>query len=219
MAHAKVTSIDAVDEMAVALRRFGEEAANALADLDLELKRALDWLQHDRKDYWDAEVRRNYDRVAEARNNLQRRMICRPTDDRPAATEEKKTLELAKRRLDVSQQKVQAVRHWSMAVQHELQEYVGAINLFTTWLQGDLPKALASLKRMSLALEAYVNLPTGAEVEPEKLPATPACEEASDGASSSDEGREKADNRAEPSDASSELDGCPEEESPPQQEP
>ncbi|MEN6494545.1 MAG: hypothetical protein ABFD16_09670 [Thermoguttaceae bacterium] len=215
MAHAKVTSIDAVDEMAVALRRFGEEAANALADLDLELKRALDWLQHDRKDYWDAEVRRNYDRVAEARNNLQRRMICRPTDDRPAATEEKKALELAKRRLDVSQQKVQAVRHWSMAVQHELQEYVGAINLFTTWLQGDLPKALASLKRMSLALEAYVNLPAGAE--PEELSAAPTREEASDGPRAPDKDREEADNRVEPSEASSFE--APEEESSPQQEP
>ncbi len=159
MGEACVRSVAAVDELSVALRLFAEESANALADLDQEVKRALEWIHHDRKDYWAREVRQGFDRVAEARANLERRMISRLGDDRPAATEEKKALAIAKQRLEMAQEKVQAVKRWSHVIEHELQEYVGILNQFTTWLQSDHPKAQARLKRMSQALDAYVNLP------------------------------------------------------------
>lgn len=159
MGEARVRSVAAVDELSVALRLFAEESANALADLDQEVKRALEWIHHDRKDYWAREVRQGFDRVAEARANLERRMIARLGDDRPAAMEEKKALAIAKQRLEVAQDKVQAVKRWSHAIEHELQEYVGILNQFATWLQSDHPKAQARLKRMSQALDAYVNLP------------------------------------------------------------
>jgi len=153
---ARLISIDAVDDLAAALKKFGEEAAAALADLDLEVKRGVDWVQHDRKDHWAQEVRLGFDRVAEARANLDRRLIYRVSEERPSALEEKKALDLAKRRLGVAQQKVEAVRHWSYLVQRETNEYVAVIGQLAGWLQNDLPKALAALKRMSMALEAYV---------------------------------------------------------------
>lgn len=176
MGEARIRSIAAVDDLSVALRLFAEESANALADLDQEVKRALEWIHHDRKDYWVNEVRQGYDRVAEARANLERRMIARIGDDRPAAMEEKKALDLAKRRLEVAQDKVQAVKRWSHTIEHELQEYVGIINQFATWLQSDHPKAQAVLKRMSQALDAYVNLPMAPEDDTEMKPAAQGAE-------------------------------------------
>lgn len=176
MGQARLRSIEAVDEMAAALRRFGEESANALAGLDQELKRALEWIYHDRKDYWGHEVRQGFERVAEARADLERRMISRISDERPAATEEKKALEMAKRRLRIAEDKVQAVKRWSHVIEHELQEYVGIINQFSSWLQSDQPKALTLLKRMSQALEAYVNLPSSADDEAGPKQAAPTRE-------------------------------------------
>lgn len=162
---AKLISIDAVDDLRAALHKFAEEAASALADLDLDVKRAVDWILHDRKDYWANEVRQGWDRVADARANLERRMIYRVSEQRPSAIEEKKALDHAKRRLETAQQKVQAVRHWSYVVQREMNEYVAVIGQMSAWLQNDLPRAQAALKRMSRALEAYVGSPASPEAQ------------------------------------------------------
>jgi hypothetical protein len=160
---ARLISVDAVADLSAALHKFGEEAGVALSDLDMDLKRAVEWIRHDRKEYWGQEVRQGYDRVAEARANLERRMIFRVGQERPSAVEEKKALELSKRRLETAQQKTQAVRRWSYAVEREMNEYVAVIGQLTAWLQNDLPRALASLKRMRTALDAYVGTPNSPE--------------------------------------------------------
>ena len=51
-AAAKVTSIDAVERMAAALQAFRDEAGSGLDDLQMEIQRGLQWIHHDRKEYW-----------------------------------------------------------------------------------------------------------------------------------------------------------------------
>lgn len=161
---AKVTSIDAVEAMTVALERFGEDAAAAMSDLEIELRRALEWIEHDRKIYWAQEVRNGWDRVAAARQELERRRVLhKVADHEPGCREEKKALAEAKRRLQVAQEKVEAVRRWSHAVEKEVNEYRGSVNQLAGWLQADLPRAVAALQRMTGALDAYVRLASTAE--------------------------------------------------------
>ena len=161
---AKLTSIDAVERFATALRCFGEEASAALDTLELEARRAVEWIGHDRKDYWAQQVRRGWDHVAEARAELERCMTFhRVADHRPSCRDEKLALEKAKRRLRTAEEKVQAVRHWSHVVGHEVTEYRGSVNQLAGWLQGDLPRALAALQRMTTALESYVALESTAD--------------------------------------------------------
>ena len=161
---AKVTSIDAVETMTAALQRFAEDASAALADLEMELRRALEWIQHDRKIYWDREVRNGWDRVAQARQELERhRVFHKVADHEPGCREEKKALAEAKRRLHVAQEKVEAVRRWSHAVEKEVNEYRGSVNQLAGWLQADFPRAVASLHRMTGALDSYVKLQSTAE--------------------------------------------------------
>jgi len=180
---AKVTSIDAVDAMTVAMERFAEDADAALSDLELELRRALDWIQHDRKTYWAQEVRNGWDRVARARQELERhRVLHKVADHEPGCREEKKALAEAKRRLHVAQEKVEAVRRWTHAVAKEVNEYRGSVNQLASWLQADLPRAVASLHRMSGALDSYVRLQSTAETLTPELP----------GAASRDQGLETA---------------------------
>ena len=161
---AKVTSIDAVDAMTAAMVRFAEDAAAALSDLELELRRALEWIQHDRKMYWAQEVRNGWDRVAQARQELERhRVLHKVADHEPGCREEKKALAEAKRRLHVAQEKVEAVRRWSHAVEKEVNEYRGSVHQLASWLQADFPRAVASLHRMTGALDSYVKLQSTAE--------------------------------------------------------
>ncbi len=98
------------------------------------------------------------DEVSAARANLARARAVKVADHQPACREERKALDKAKRRLQTAQEKVEVVRRWSNTVVHELHEYKGGITQFTSWLQGDLPRAVAALSRMSDSLESYVSV-------------------------------------------------------------
>ena len=53
MGQARLTRIDAVAEMAAAVDAFRSEATAALENLDMEIRRALEWIHHDRHDHWN----------------------------------------------------------------------------------------------------------------------------------------------------------------------
>ena len=154
---ARVISIDVLERMVAALRVFEEEAAKALTDLDMEVRRAEQWVGEEQRDYWRNQVRRGEDQVAEARIALERaRMFTTLPGERRSCVDEKKALDRAKRRLELSHEKVEAVRRWTHLLDRELLEYRGFIAQLASWLQVDLPRAVAVLKRMERALEQYV---------------------------------------------------------------
>ena len=114
---AKVTSIDAVQRFAGMLRLFQEEASAALENLGVEVQRATDWVQNDRKNYWSTQARRAYETFGAAKADLQRKQVYhRIGDHQPSCIEEKRALERAKRRERVAREKIETVRHWTQAV-------------------------------------------------------------------------------------------------------
>ncbi len=156
-AAAKVISIDAVERMGTALRAFRAEAGSGLDDLQLEIQRGLQWIHHDRKEYWSAEVRRGEERVTQCRLQLQQAMTYRRVaDHQPTCIDEKRALAAAKRRLQTAHEKLEAVRHWSRVIDRAVDEYRAGRAPLAAFLDGDLPKSLAVLGRMSESLHAYV---------------------------------------------------------------
>lgn len=167
---AKVTSIDVVEQFAAALNCFGEDSKTALDGVDMEVRRALNWIQREQKDYWTQRVRRGWDEVNIARKELERKMMFYPGDDRPSCHDERLALEAAKRRLRLAQEKIEAVKRWSHRADREVNEYIGAIQQLRRWMEFDLPQGLADLGRMARALEDYVALESSAEtVFPDEL--------------------------------------------------
>ena len=169
---ARVTSIGVLQTTAAALQRFRGEAASVLEDLEIEVRRASEWIHHDRKDYWTHELRRSQDAVSEARNQLQQARISRRTEGHePACIDEQRALDRAKRRLEIAEQKVRAVKQWTMAIDRAMDEFQANRTRFATWLDTDLLKAVAALDRMSQSLESYVSLATPEDRdEPPSLP-------------------------------------------------
>ena len=78
---ARVTSIDALQTVDGALQRFRAEAAAALDELDINVRRAQEWIQHDRKDYWAHEMRRSEEAVTQARLALRQAKLSRRIAD------------------------------------------------------------------------------------------------------------------------------------------
>jgi hypothetical protein len=160
---ARVTSIDAVDDFAAALRSFQHEASGALEGVQLRIHRAVAWIEHDQKLYWKHELRRSDDRLQEAKLNLERCLTFKKIGEhRPSCIEEKRAVERAKRRQQLCRQKLDAVRKWSLDIVRAVFEYRAGVSELDQWLETDADRALGLLDRISRTLEQYV----GAESSP-----------------------------------------------------
>ena len=153
---AEVRSIDTLSFVKAALATFGYECGQALSEVELEGRRGVEWITVDQAGYWKAEVRRRGEKVNEAMKDLEKCRTFKSTGDGPpACTEEKKNLEKARRRLQVAEEKAEAVRHWTPIVQQQFRETGVRLVHFREVLDVDVPKAMALVERMLKALEAY----------------------------------------------------------------
>lgn len=152
---AHITSTAAVAALRTALLQFVAEAQHALTALQLEARRPVEWLDHDRTLYWPREMRKASDRVAEARLELQRCEMTISGEDRRACVQEKKQLQKAKARLELTEERIRAVRRWKFEMKKAVEEFETQLARVQRYLENDIPLAAAELQRMILALEAY----------------------------------------------------------------
>lgn len=152
---AHITSTEAVAALRTALLQFVAEAQHALTALQLEARRPVEWLDHDRTLYWPREMRKASDRVAEARLELQRCEMTISGEDRRACVQEKKQLQKAKARLEMTEERIRTVRRWKFEMKKAVEDFETQLARVQRYLENDIPIAAAELQRMILALEAY----------------------------------------------------------------
>lgn len=163
---ARVTSIDALPLLAAALQKFRSEGANAVDDVANEVRRALEWVRHDQKDYWTTELRRAEDALSQARVQLQQAMAVRRLADRaPSCDDDKRLVERAKRRVEIARRKLDAVRHWSIALEQAADDFRRSHMQFASWIDLDVSRAAAVLNKMSESLVTYVSMKSPEEEE------------------------------------------------------
>ncbi len=166
---ARVTSIDALPLLAAALQKFRSEGAGAADDVGSEVRRALEWIHHDRKDYWTTELRRGEDALTQARVQLQQAMAVRKVGDRsPSCVDEKRAVERAKRRVETARRKLDAVRRWTFALERAADDFRRSQMQFTSWIDIDVSRAVATLNKMSESLVAYISMKGSDEERPEE---------------------------------------------------
>lgn len=153
---ANVTSIEVVRDLKAALLKFAEQVRAALVALDLESRRPVEWIDHDRARYWPAEVRKASDSLSEARIALERCELSTSGDERRYCYDERKAVERFKRRLHLAEEKVQAVRRWSVKIRKEVEDFKVQLAKLSHYLDADFVQAVAAAERMAGALEKYV---------------------------------------------------------------
>ena len=159
MSAAQVHSLEKLIDFQAALATYAHHAKEALTSVEMEIRRAQDWLE-ERLESWHAEVRRLEEEVFKAKQELARRRLIR-VGDRPAdTTEQEINLAKAQARLDHAQEKQAACRRWLRDLPDAINEYQGhAINC-QTLLESDLPRMMAFLDRKMDLLEAYAQIVT-----------------------------------------------------------
>ena len=153
---ADVKSIDTLAFIKAAISSFAHETGQAIAEVELEGRRAIDYITIDRAAHWKAEVRRSSDMVNQAIKDLEHcRTFKKVGNNQPSCIEEKKQLEKARARLAFSEEKAEAVRRWSPVVQQQFRETCVRLVHFHEVIDVDCPKAMARIERMIKSLDAY----------------------------------------------------------------
>lgn len=155
---AEVRSIDALRDWHAALTTYGEGLAEALAGIELEIRRAYDWLG-EQLGCWQRAVRDCEEDVTRAKAELAQRKF--PTWDgrEPDCTVQEKNLRMAKARLAHAEEQVVKCRQWIGRLPKYIDEmYTGSGRRLANILDAELPKGLAELSRRLAALESYAGL-------------------------------------------------------------
>jgi hypothetical protein len=152
---ARIHSLSSIESVRTALLSFVDHVSDALTELETELRRMLDWLEHDRPRYWKQQVRLSMDAVHEAQQALHRCLMFPVAGERPSCSEERAALKKAQARQAYCEQKAERVRHWQQAVQHELFEYQGRISQLVRLVEIDVPQAIGVLNKILRQLEEY----------------------------------------------------------------
>ncbi len=156
MGQAKVEAIDALRDVRDDLVTFGEGARAALVAVDMEIRRAIDWVERDRPAHWRQEIKRADLATAEARSSLHRKNLQRTSGYSPDTTVEMEALRHAKARREHAERQLEKTKRWVPVLQHAIAEYQGRSRPLADAVGPDLERSLAVLDRMVMALEGYV---------------------------------------------------------------
>jgi len=184
---ADVKSIDTLAFVKAAVATFAHETGQAISEVELEGRRAVEYLTMERAAHWKAEVRRGGEQVNQAIKDLEYcRAFKKVGDGQPACVEEKKKLEKARARLAYAEQKAEAVRRWTPLVQQQFRETCVKLVHFREVVDVKCPRAMAALERMLKALDAYrdVSAPRGADAAAGGGSATPVTRQVDDASDS-----------------------------------
>ncbi|QDT70083.1 hypothetical protein MalM25_30280 [Planctomycetes bacterium MalM25] len=171
---AKVESFEALELVRDELIRFKQRSTDGMGELAGEIRRVLDWIEHDRPAYWKMRVSKAFDAVGEAKANLSRCLMYPLNDETPSCAEEKAELKKAQAYLAHCEEKQRRVREWVRVLRHEMHEYEGRMSQLKSLVEIDTPRTIALIERQTEALERYLSgtpaapLPKAEPVEAEE---------------------------------------------------
>jgi hypothetical protein len=173
MQAADVRSIEALRELHAAVCKFRTNAQDALAAVDLTIRRANDWLS-DQLNFWQRAIRTSEDEVFQAKQELAQRKYTSWDGREPDSTVQQENLRKAQAKLRYAHDKVATVRRWMQKFPHAASEvYEGPARQLGATLETELARGLALLERRVVALEQYAAL---APPEGPREPAPPPAE-------------------------------------------
>lgn len=155
---ADVRSIAAVIDWRADLTNYADSLAEAMAGVELEIRRAYDWIE-EQLSRWKKAIRDCEEEVVRAKAELAQRKFPNWDGGEPDCTVQEKNLRLARARLEHAEEKVEVCRRWLGRLPKMIDEmFTGSSRRLRTMLEADLPVALTELGRRVASLESYAGL-------------------------------------------------------------
>jgi chromosome segregation ATPase len=155
---ADVRSIDAVRDWHATLANYADSLSEALAGVEMEIRRAYEWLD-EQLALWQQAIRDSEEEVTRAKAELAQRKFKTWDDRDPDCTVQERALRRAKARLEHAEEQVETVRRWIGRLPKIIDEtYRGAGRRLQNFLEDELPKGQMDLARRIASLEVYAGL-------------------------------------------------------------
>lgn len=167
---ANVRSTDAILAVRAAWVKFANQTVVGLEEIEAELRRLLDWMEHERPGHWREQSRKAWDDLAHARADLHQKLMFPLADERPSCIEQRRALKQAEERLAYCEAKARKLQVWVREVSQEITEYKGRTAALMQLTDVETPLALAALDRILTGIAAY----TGGTLRPRRSEGGPA---------------------------------------------
>ena len=166
---ADVQAIEALEDWHNALCLFRDEALDALSSIALEVRRAFDWIEDEAK-AWHRETREADEEVVRAKAELAHRKTRDFSGRIPDTSVQEENLARAKARLRFAEDQMEVCRKWAARLPKMVsEEYEGTARRLGTFLDTDLPAAIARLNSRIESLHRYTAVKP-VEPKPEAAP-------------------------------------------------
>jgi hypothetical protein len=152
---AHVTSIDAIEVFRAELIAYLSKTRPVVEDACDEVSRTREWLESDRRVYWENQARRRERVLEDAQQAL---FSAKLSNLRDVRTAEQMAVVKARRAVDEAHGKLRKIRKWTRDYDNKLQPLVKELEHLRSLLGSDLPKASLQLAQVIKSLEAYMRV-------------------------------------------------------------
>jgi hypothetical protein len=153
---AQVRSTEAIEAFKVALAKFEERVTAALDSLDGEIRRADNWVEHERPGYWRRQIHEAEEEVLRTKLELEHCRMYKTMDgERPHCREQEAAYKAAQRRLVHCREKGEITKKWQRTFRHESLEYKGRLGQLRRAVEHETPDARVVLEKILRRVEEY----------------------------------------------------------------
>ena len=152
---ANVTSVEAIELFRANLIAYIGKTRPVLEDGCDEVFRTRQWLQQDRRVFWENQLKRRRKILEEAEQAL---FGARVSNLREPTGAEMAAVTRAKRAVNEAEEKLRLVKRWTMEFDNRVQPLVKELEGLRTLLANDMPKAAAHLAQVVKMLDAYAGV-------------------------------------------------------------
>ncbi len=158
---ARVQAISTIRDFRGKLVEFTDLVRESLSEASFDIRRTMDWLQHDQRAHWQREIKACNKKLETAKSELFRAELNAQQSGGSARDERQRVVQL-QRRIEHAEQKLKAVQRWIKLLDREMNIYRGHVNALSSAVSADLPAACEQLNVIAAQLDKYVatSMPT-----------------------------------------------------------
>ncbi|MES2477408.1 MAG: hypothetical protein V4640_16595 [Verrucomicrobiota bacterium] len=154
---AKISSIDALEAFRADLIRYIDKARVALEDMEGDVRRTQTWLDVDRKQHWERELRAWLKNLHQAEQELYSANLTSP---QASNAFQKMAVLKARRKVEEAEVKLRVLKKWRQTFETRATPLLRQLDPMFHLVGQQLPKGVHSLGESIKALQAYAEKST-----------------------------------------------------------
>jgi hypothetical protein len=158
MSQAKLSRVDALEQLKTAVAMFIDDAKMALGSVEMETRRVVDRMQREQPYYWNQQIKNARDEYAEGKASLARKRLQKSDSYIPDTSEEEKAIRRATAKIDLAEQKLEAIKVWTRRIEQSWNDYQGPSGQLSDFVGGSPARAITELNRLIRAVDAYLQV-------------------------------------------------------------